>query len=194
MHGLDSILSKASHLLVLRVLAHADEPLTGREVQRRCGLSNRATMLALEGLGDVSAVHIEQTSQANWYELNPNNYFVAKALKPIFECEDLFWDDLRKITRRNLTPRPTAAVATGPLARDEELSTGRIELTLVFSSGRNRIRAYSCADELADAIWDRYALNVEVNWLDTNNYTDDEYEPLWRRIEREGILLFGTLP
>jgi len=194
MQGLDALLGKASHILVLRVLFHADEPLTGREVQRRSGLSNRATMLALEALCDLAAVHVEQTSQANWYTINLNNYFVAKIVKTAFECEELFWDDLRKLVRRKVTPRPTSAIITGPLARDEELATGRLEITLVFTNGRNRIRAYQCADELTDSIWDRYALNAEINWLDENIYDDEDYELLWRRIEREGILLFGTLP
>ena len=194
MHGLDTILGKASHLLVLRVLFHAEEPITGREVQRRSGLCNRATMLALEGLCDLSSVTVEQTPQANWYELNSNNYFVSKAIKAAFECEELFWEDLRKVVRRSITPRPASAVVTGPLARDDELATGRLELTLVFTSGRSRIRAYGCLDDLADTIWDRYALNIEVNWLDENNYNHEDHELLWRRIEREGILLFGTLP
>ena len=52
------------------------------------------------------------------------------------------WDDLRKIVRRVVHPRPIAAVATGPLARDETLSEGRIELSMVFSSGRSRLRAF----------------------------------------------------
>jgi hypothetical protein len=30
--------------------------------------------------------------------------------------------------------------------------------------------------------------------LDANTADLDEYETLWRRVEREGILLFGTLP
>jgi hypothetical protein len=30
--------------------------------------------------------------------------------------------------------------------------------------------------------------------VDANNYQDATYETLWRRIEREGVLLFGTLP
>ena len=194
MHGLNMILNKASHLLVLRELYHAEEALTGRELQRRTGLSNRATMLALEALVDTSVAHCEVTPQANWYEANPNNYFFTKALKPAFEAEDLFWDDLRKMVRRVIRPRPIAAVVTGPLARDESEASGRLELTMIFASGRNRIRAYRCLEDLAEAVWDRFALNVEVNWIDTNIVEDEEYEPLWRRIEREGVLLYGTLP
>lgn len=194
MHGLNVILSKPSHLLALRILYHADEPLTGREVQRRCGLSNRATMLALEALVEASAVHCDCTRQANWYTLNNGNYLVAKGLKPAYDAEDMFWEDLRKLVRRVVRPRPVAAVVTGPLARDEAEVTGRLEITMILSSGRNRIRAYRCHDDLVETVWDRYALNVELNWLDVNNLDDEEYDPLWRRVEREGVLLYGTLP
>ena len=194
MHGLNVTLNKASHLLVLRELYHADEALTGREIQRRTGLSNRATMLALEALVDTAIARCEVTPQANWYEANGNNYFFAKALKPAFEAEDLFWDDLRKLVRRVIRPRPIAAVVTGPLARDESEFAGRIELTMIFTSGRNRMRAYRCLEDLAESIWERYAIDVEPNWIDVNIVEEDEYESLWRRIEREGVLLYGTLP
>ena len=194
MHGLDAILNKPSHLSVLRTLHHAEEALTGREVQRRTGLSNRATMLALEALSDASVVRCESTAQANWYEANESNYFFTKAIKPAFECEDLFWDDLRKVIRRIVTPRPIAAVVTGPLARNETECTGRLEITMIFNSGRNRMRAFRTFEQLLDAIWDRYALNVEANWMHTGSVDDQDYETLWRRIEREGVLLYGKLP
>ena len=194
MNGLDLILSKASHLLVLRELFHAEEALTGREVQRRCGLSNRATMLALEALVACSVARCESTPQANWYTVNRNNYFYTKAIKTAFEAEDLFWDDLSKLIRRIVRPRPIAAVATGPLARDAKAVTSRLELTLIFNSGRNRVRAFRSLDEFVDAAWERFAVNVDVNWLDANSVDNDEFSPLWRRIEREGVLLYGTLP
>ena len=193
-NGLDLILSKTSHLLVLRELFHAEEAITGREVQRRTGLSNRATMLALEALVACSVVRCETTPQANWYEVNRNNYFYVKAVKIAFEAEDLFWNDLSKLIRRVVRPRPIAAVATGPLARDAKAVTSRLELTLVFNSGRNRVRAFRCLDDLVDSAWERFAVNVDVNWLDAHSVDNEEFSPLWRRVEREGVLLYGTLP
>ena len=194
MHGLDRLLSRPSQLQVLRALFHAEEPLTGREVERRTGLSNRATMMALEALVEFSAVKCEQSTQANWYEINHLNYFVAKAIKHIFDAEDLFWDDLRKTIRRIVHPRPIAAVATGPLARNERDSSGRINLTMVFSTGRNRIRAFNDMETLVEKVWERYALPITTTLLDINTAEYDEYQSLWKRVEREGILLFGTLP
>jgi hypothetical protein len=194
MHGLDRLLNKPSHLYVLRVLYHADEPLTGREVERRTGLSNRAAMLALESLVDGAAVQCESTPQANWYELNRQHYLVAKALKAAFDAEAQFWEDLRKTVRRIVLPRPTAVIATGAIAREETISSGRLELTMIFTSGRNRIRAFRTLENLEEAIWERYALDVTSTLLDENIVDDDEFEGLWRRVEREGVLLFGTLP
>ena len=71
-------------------------------------------MLALESLSAASAVHCEVTPQANWYRVNSNHFLMKKALEPAFEAEELFWDDLRKLVRRLVRPRPVAAVATGP--------------------------------------------------------------------------------
>lgn len=194
MHGLNLILPRYSQLLVLRVLQHTPTPLSGREIERRTGLSNRATMVALESLRAASAVTLDVVGNTHQYAINANNYFVAKALKPAFEAEDLFWTDFRKTVRRLVHPRPVAAVVTGPLARDEGSLNTRIQLTMIFSSGRNRIRAFSCMEELNETVTTRYAVSVDPVLLDVNNMDEDKYDALWRRVEREGILLFGALP
>jgi hypothetical protein len=194
MHGLNRLLKRPSQLGVLRVLYHAEGPLTGREIERRVGLSNRATMKALEGLVECSAVLVEQDNQAYWFTINKQHYLVSKALKPAFEAEDLFWDDLRKTVRRYVRPRPIAAVVTGPLAREDDLDQGRLDLTMLFSTGRDRIRAYRTMERLVERIHERYALQADSVLLDINTMDRDEYDSLWRRVEREGILLFGTLP
>jgi hypothetical protein len=180
--------------MVLRALNSSKEPLTGRGVERLCGLSNRATMLALEGLVEARVVHMEPEGRANFYTLNHGHYLVEKAIKQAFEAEELFWDDLRKTVRRVVRPKPLAVIATGPLAREETEYGGRLMLTMLFSSGRSRIRALSTIEDLAETIHDRYAMTLEHHLLDMNTMDREEYIPLWRRVEREGILLFGTLP
>lgn len=194
MHGLNVLITRYSQLLVLRTLYHAQTPLSGREIERRTGLSNRATMLALDSLVDSSAVLFAEAGNKHHYTLNRNNYFVAKGLKPAFEAETLFWTDFTKTVRRHVHPRPVAAVATGPLARDESSLNTRIQLTMIFSTGRNRIRAFSSMDTLNEAVTQRYAVTVDPVLLDVNNMDEEKYDALWRRVEREGILLFGTLP
>jgi hypothetical protein len=194
MQGLNILLSRYSHLLVLRALYHTQTPLSGREIERRTGLSNRATMMALDYLVEQAAVLFTEQTNAHQYALNRNHYFVMKALKPAFEAEDLFWTDFRKAVRRHVHPYPIAAVATGPLARDEYSLNLKIELTMLFATGRHRIRAFSCMDALAEAVWMRYAASVEPVLLDLNTMDQDKYDTLWRRVAREGVLLFGSLP
>jgi DNA-binding transcriptional ArsR family regulator len=194
MHGLNVLFANRSQLMVLRTLHYAEEPLTGRGVERASGLSNRATMLALDALTDARAVYREDSGRAHFYTLNRNHYLVSRALRPAFDAEERFWEDLAKLVRRMVRPRPLAAVATGPLARDETDYGGRLLLTMLFSTGRGRIRAMGSLTALAEALRDRYALVLESSLLDTNTMDREEYIPLWRRVEREGILLFGTLP
>jgi hypothetical protein len=194
MHGMNVLMARYSQLLVLRILYHAQEPLSGREIERRTGLSNRATMMALEVLVEHSAVSLEQVGNAHRYLLNRNHYFVSKALKPAFEAEDLFWTDVTRTIRRVVSPRPIAAVATGPLARDEASVNTKIQLTLLFSTGRNRIRAFGCMENLIGEVQNRYAVTVDPLLLDINNMDEEKNDTLWRRVEREGILLFGNLP
>ncbi|NCC62353.1 MAG: hypothetical protein EOM12_15750, partial [Verrucomicrobiae bacterium] len=105
MQGLNQLLSKNSQLHVLRILHHAEGSLTGREIERRSGLSNRATMVALDTLCDISAVIKASEGNAYLFTINRDNYFVSKALKPAFDAEDMFWEDLRKTIRRVVRPR-----------------------------------------------------------------------------------------
>ncbi len=194
MHGLDRIFSKHSHVAVLRTLYHTDQPLTGREVQRRSGISNRTAMLALGGLEEARCVLCEVTSREHWYQLNRKHYFYRKVIKPAFEAEELFWDDLRNLVRNKIRPPAIAAVATGPIARDAGMVYSRLSINLLFETGRDRIRAYRSAPRLIEAADERYAIPLTINMVDMNNMDSEEFDSLWRRVAREGILLFGTLP
>lgn len=194
MRGLDFILANRSQLMVLRALYDADSPLSGRAVERSSGLSNRATMKALNALVELRAVDVEIGGRAHRYRLNHDHYLVSRALEPAFDAEDGFWQDVARCIRRTVRPRPIAAVATGPLTRDETQYGGRLMLTMLFSSGRSRLRALATVRELAGVVLNRYAVVLEHQMLDLNTMDREEYIPLWRRVEREGILLFGTLP
>jgi len=194
MQGLNFILANKSRVMVLRTLFEAEQPLSGRAVEKKCGLSNRATMCALEILVEARAVHREKNGRSHLYTINHNNYFVDKVMETAFEAEELLWDDLRKTVRRTVRPRPLAAVATGPLAREENDYGGKLILTMLFPSGRSRIRSLSSMTNLAEAVRDRYGMILEHHLMDINTMDKGKYLPIWRRVEREGILLFGTLP
>lgn len=194
MNGLDSILHRASHLPVLRILHQATGPVTGREIQRQTGLSNRATMMALDALVQAGVATRDTARHAHGYRINHRHYVYAEALASAFRAEARFWDDVRKLIRRVVQPRPAAAVATGPLARNAALSSGVLELTLVFSSERSRQRAVPCLQRLTEAVRERYALGLEVQWL--NGRTAEQEDAARRQQYREGacMVLFGEFP
>lgn len=194
MQGLNVLLANRSQLIVLRALFTAETALTGRAVERATGLSNRAAMVALDSLVESGAVEREETGRSYLHSLNHDHYLVSRALRPAFEAEELFWDDLGKTVRHIVRPRPIAAVATGPLTREETEYGGRLFLTMLFSTGRNRIRSLATIRNLSDTVRNRYALTMEHTLLDLNTMDREEFAPVWRRVEREGILLFGTLP
>lgn len=194
MQGLNAILGKSSHLKVLRVLHRADEPLCGREIQRRCGLSNRAAMLALESLRQNRVLVVDETASRYWYRPNPANYLWLKAIRPALEAEEGFWDDLRKLVRRSVKPVPEAAIVTGVLARGQGAQSGPIDLNLLYEGGRQRLQAYGCLERLREKVDQRYALEITVTFMDMRNMDDPEFQTLWQRIAREGVLLFGKLP
>ena len=180
--------------MALRALYENDTPLTGRAVERACGMYNRATMYALNTLVEANAVNCEITSSSHLYSLNKKHYLVSKALKPAFDAEELFWDDMRKTIRRIVRPKPVAAVATGPLVREETDFGGRLTIIMLFSTGGSRIRSLKSIQKLGQTFRERYSLTLEHHLLDHRTMDEAENEPLWNRVEREGILLFGSLP
>jgi hypothetical protein len=194
MQGLNTILGTKSHLKVLRVLQRSEEPLAGREIQRRAGLSNRAAMMALESLSEQRVILVNVTSTKYMYQLNRKHFLWAKSVRPALEGEDGFWEDVRKLVMRSVKPRPEAAMATGPLARDDAAEEGVLDLHLLFSTGRDRLQAYRCLERVQDRVDERYGLEVTVTFMDKRNMDDPEFQLLWRRIAREGVLLFGKLP
>lgn len=194
MRGLNHLLANKSQLMVLRTLYENQEPLSGRAIERACGLSNRATMYALNALVEVNAVNREITSASHFYTINKKHYLVLKALKPAFDAEDLFWDDVRKTIKRIVKPKPLAAVATGPLVREETDYGGRLTVIMLFPTGGSRIRSLKSIQKLGQTFRERYSLILEHHLLDPKTMDQAENQPLWNRVEREGILLFGSLP
>jgi hypothetical protein len=194
MQALNGILGKTSHLRVLRVLNRSDEPLTGREIQRRSGLSNRATMLALEELARLRVLLLEVDISKHLYTPNTDHYLWSKAVRPALDAEEQFWEDLRRTVRRIMKPRPIAAIVTGTLAREEPEEDRNLHLHLLYSTGRERLQSYRCLQKLRDRAELRYAMEVNATFMDLRNMDDPEYQALWRRIAKEGILLFGDLP
>jgi hypothetical protein len=194
MQGLNNILGTKSHLKVLRVLHRSETPLAGREIQRRAGLSNRAAMLALDALSEQRILRVEETASKYLYQINRRHFLWAKAVKPALEGEEGFWEDVRKLVMRSVKPRPEAAMATGQLARDEQSGSGTLDLHLLFSTGRQRLQAYACLERIQKRVNDRYGLDVNVTFMDKRNMDDPEFQNLWSRIAREGVLLFGKLP
>lgn len=199
MQGLTRILGRQSHLAVLRVIRNAESPMSGREVQRACGLSNRAAMLALNALTEQGVLLKTLQGNAHLFSGNAKHYLWTKAICPALDAETGFWDDLRKTIRRSMHPKPDAAMVTGPLVRNPKPSPPVpnetvLEIHLLFASGRQRLQAYRSLDRLQENIRSRYALNAWVTFMDVRTMDDPEFQPVWSRIAREGVLVFGKLP
>lgn len=194
MQGLTRILGKHSHLAVLRVIHHAAEPLSGRDIQRASGLSNRGAMLALATLTEQGVLLREERGTAHLFSGNPRHYLWTKAIRPALDAEIGFWDDLRKTIRRHTIPRPEAAIVTGDLARGIPLENALLDIHLLFATGRQRLQAYRTLERLKENIHARYALHTRATLMDMRTMDDPEFSALWSRIAREGVLVFGKLP
>ncbi|MBI4729155.1 MAG: nucleotidyltransferase domain-containing protein [Acidobacteria bacterium] len=141
---LDDILGSRAKLRVLRVLARASEPLSGREVGRRARLSHTG---ALKVLGDLAAHEVVWPASGPGgvrYRINGRHHLVRGGLLPLLEVERSLE---RRLTETLLERVPDAlsVVLFGSAARGDDRPQSDLDVLIVVPDGTD-------PDEAADAI------------------------------------------
>jgi len=152
-------------------------------------------MMALSELVSFHAVCRTDKGNAHQYRINTGHYLVSNAIIPALDGEELFWNDVGKVVRKKTLPRPIAAIAIeSPMRKTEFAPTTKVEMVLLFATGRHRLRAWPTLPAMALAVLERHGLNIDPVLMDINSMSREEHAPIWRKVEREGILLFGKIP
>ncbi len=84
---LDTVLSSASKVRVLRLLIEQDRIVSGREAARLTGMSHTAIRRAIDDLARSGLIHRENSGRQLLCRANRDNLLVLKLLVPLFAAE-----------------------------------------------------------------------------------------------------------
>lgn len=86
-HIIEELLGGAGRIAILRVLAFAEAPLTGRQVAAAAGLSHAGGMRALDRLVALGVVDRVAVGRALLHRLDRQHALVGALVLPLFESE-----------------------------------------------------------------------------------------------------------
>jgi len=85
---INPILNCNSKIDILRVLARAEDPLTGRRIALLGGISGRSCQLSLQALTEAGILIRKVVGRAHTYTLNRDHRLVREVVIPLFQTED----------------------------------------------------------------------------------------------------------
>jgi predicted nucleotidyltransferase len=88
-HTLEELLAGTGRIAVLRALASASEPLTGRQVARVAGLSHAGATRVLSRLHDAGLVTRRSVGRAMLHQLVHDDPVVSRLVMPLFHAEQV---------------------------------------------------------------------------------------------------------
>jgi len=183
---LDAVLSAPSRLAVLRELAHARAPLSGRAVARLARINHQGAAVALAGLERLGLVERRPAGRSDQWRLDRRRWLVAEVLAPMLEREAEHADGVAGLIKNELRDK-AAAVLLGGAAAKGRLSAGQ-SLELVIVEGRaGRKVLGEAARSLGAVLKERWALKLDVRVLSRREgMRAVAVEDLWELLPVEG--------
>lgn len=138
---LDRIFSSGVRVRVLRALADAPHPMSGREVARMAGAGRSMTQHVLTEFAEMAIVSAETTRAQHLYVLNRQHRLVRDGVLPLFRAErqrvvDLFAELKRIVAEDSGAPegRVLAAYVFGSAARGDDVPGSDLDLLVITRS------------------------------------------------------------
>ena len=183
---LDAVLSAPSRLAVLRALARAKAPMSGRAAARAAGINHQGAAVALAALARLGLVERRPAGRSDQWRLDPSRWLVAELLRPLFEREAAHASGVSGAIKKELRGK-AAAVLLGGAAAKGRLEPGKcLELVVVEGAGGRRPLG-EAARSLAVLLKERWALNLDVRVLSRREAARAAaVEDLWELLPVEG--------
>lgn len=183
---LDAVLSAPSRLAVLRALARAKSPLSGRALARSAGINHQGAAAALAALARLGLVERRPAGRSDQWRLDRRRWIMSELILPLFEREARHAGAVVDAIRKGLRGK-AAAVLIGGAAAKGSLEPGR-PLDLVLVEGPAGRRPLSEALRgLAALMKERWSLDLEVRLLPRREAARAAaLEDLWEILPVEG--------
>ena len=183
---LDAILSAPSRLSILRELARARSPLSGRALARLAGINHQGAAMALADLAKLGLVERRPVGRSSQWRLDRRRWLLSELLLPLLEKENEHADGVADAIKKALRGKAAAILLAGAAAKGRLESGQTLEVIAVEGSGGRRplgeaIRALTA--ELSE-LW---SLTLEVRVLTRREALRAvNVEDLWELAPTEG--------
>jgi len=183
---LDAVLSAPSRLAVLRALARAKSPLSGRAIARLAGINHQGAAVALAALAKLGLVERRPAGRSDQWRLDRRRWLCSELLLPLLQREAEHADAVGDAIKRALRGKASAVLVGGAAAK------GRLEpcrpLELVIVEGALGRRSLSEALRVLAALAaEQWSLSLEIRILSRREAVRAAaVEDLWELLPVEG--------
>lgn len=142
------MISKKSQWAVVRALLRETEPLTGREVARKAGVSVQSANQALGDMEKLGLVSWRPAGKAQLFRLNQEHELVKEVLRPLLSAEEKYADKLRGALSKIAGNDVLSVTLFGSAGRGEEIAGSDFDL---FVTVQDEAKADLVRERIAEA-------------------------------------------
>jgi len=194
---LDTILGHPGKVRVLRFLCRKGGEWNGRRLAAELSFNPVTAHKILRQLREATILDFRKVGNNFVYSLRDEHEIVRACLRPLFEQEARFHDQLRTLLQRELGGSLRSAIVSvalyGSLARDQERPASDIDVLVLATSEAAKVSVRGALDRASEAISRAFG-NPLAPYLNTVREAQRKVRqglPLFREILKSHHVLFG---
>lgn len=192
---LNRALGQRSKVEILRYLVSCQEPLSGRELARRCGLSHLAVQRALHDLEAEGLIDRRIISPNHQFRLNREHWLASSLLIPLFEKERLGLCKLKETLLKGLPAGVGSVIVYGSFVRGLANSKSDIDVLVLIENTNDKKAIQTHFQKLSPIVYALFHQPLSVVILGEREFGKmyKEQDPFAREISYFGQSLYGKL-
>ena len=194
---LDTILGHPGKIRVLRFLCRKGGEWNGRRLAAELSMNPVTAHKVLRQLREATILDFRKIGNNFVYSLRDGHELVRACLRPLFEQEARFHDQLRTLLQRELDGSRRSALVSvalyGSLARGQERSASDIDLLVLVTSESDKPSVRGALNRAGEAVLHAFGnpLAPYLNTVREARRKAREGLPLFREILKSHHVLFG---
>lgn len=192
---LQSVFGSRSRLEVLRCLYEAQEPLSGREIARRTGLSHQQAHNALKSLVSLGVIARRISPPAHLFSLNRSHWIVKELAGILFKKEKKWLDDLINELGRKMPKSVRSLILFGSAAQGRMHAGSDIDLLALVEQKKEKEEVLDYFTERSGDLLSRHHYPLAPVVLTTEEFRSryKRNEGFARNVLKTGRVMRGKL-
>jgi len=188
---IEVVFGSSGRTAILRRLAKAPQPLSGRQIAELTGLTHRGAIQALAGLVETGVVRQRQVGRAHQYSLREDNVAVNQIILPALASEEHLLDLLKEELAKTFSAHALSLILFGSFARGDADSKSDIDVLVVTSDAKKKMAIDQLAQAELGHFNDKFHALLSCYSLTLDELKRKRRLAFLKQAEQEGILLYG---